>query len=79
MSEEVYPVDFPDPPYRLRNRTILIYWWINKEVRRILLSSPWSERLRETGQTPFFCFFEGFCACFESKEALDSHYEQFQV
>ena len=77
MTEEIYPVNFSDPPFQLRNKTILIYWWISKPVRDILSSSPWVERLRETGETPYFCFNEGFCACYESRTDLENHYQEF--
>ena len=74
MSEfesELYPIDFEDPPGQLKNPTILTFWWTSREVRRVLSHSPWSERLRYHGETPFFCFHNGFCTYFETRKGLE--------
>jgi len=79
MSEfesELYPIDFEDPPGQLKNPTILTFWWTSREVRRVLSHSPWSERLRYHGETPFFCFHNGFCTYFETRKGLEDHYEE---
>ena len=80
MSEferELYPIHFEEPPTQLKNPTILTFWWTSAEVRRVLSQSPWFERLHYQGETPYFCFHNGFCAYFGTRKALEDHYEEF--
>ena len=45
---------------------------MNKNVRDVLKSPAWKNRLK-TGAFPYFCVYNGFCRYFEDKNGLDAH------
>ena len=81
MSEferELYPIHFDEPPSQLKDPLILTFWWTSAKVRDILSQSPWRERLLNQGETPYFCFHNGFCDYFETGEDMQDHYKRFK-
>lgn len=70
---EVYQIDFDEPPAYLKSKLFLILWYINPDVRRIVMDPVWAERITK-GKMPHLCLHEGFCRDYESRENLEEHY-----
>lgn len=72
--KQSYSIDFEDPPLYLRSTFHLTLWWVNPVVRKVLMTSPWPNKLRQ-GKYPHFCLFKGFCQYFETDGELEDHYQ----
>ena len=73
FSEEIY--DFDEPPASLTNKTCITFWYLNKNVRDVLKSPAWKNKLK-TGAFPYFCVHNGFCRYFQDKNGLDAHFSK---
>ena len=72
-SGEIYSYD--DPPSGLTNKICLTFWHLSKEVRNVLTSPAWKDRIK-AGEFPYFCMNNGLCRYFEDKNSLDQHYRK---
>ena len=66
MFRQTYSIDFEDPPGFIRSSFHLTLWWTNPVVRKVMMTTPWPNRIRQ-GEYPHFCLFKGFCQYFCSK------------
>ena len=73
ISEEIY--DFDDPPVHLTDKTSIVFWYLNKNVRDVLKSPAWKNRLK-SGSHPYFCVHNGFCRYFEDQNGLEAHFQK---
>ena len=71
FSGEIYNYD--DPPSGLSNKICLTFWHLSKEVRSVLTSPAWKDRIKKS-EFPFFCMNNGLCKYFDNKNSLDQHY-----
>ena len=71
FSGEIYSYD--DPPSGLSNKICLTFWHLSKEVRSVLTSPAWKDRIKKS-EFPFFCMNNGLCKYFDNKNSLDQHY-----
>ena len=76
-ESETYPTDFDDPPFALRDPSLILIWYTNQTAREIMSRSPWKDLIRR-GDRPYFCLHEGFCACLKSNQELKQHYQDFE-
>lgn len=68
--------EFSDPPPDyLTNKFCLSFWHSSKEIRNVLNSPAWRERVKK-GQCPYFCMHNGFCRYFEDRQGLESHFRK---
>jgi hypothetical protein len=71
FCREIYSYD--DPPSGLSNKICLTFWHLSKEVRSVLTSPAWKDRIKKS-EFPFFCMNNGLCKYFDNKNSLDQHY-----
>lgn len=64
------------PPPCLTNEFCLTYWYESKEIRNVITSPAWRDRVKN-GKVPYFCMFNGrVCRYFEDKKALEKHFDK---
>ena len=59
----------------LTNKTCITFWYLNKNVRDVLKSPAWKNKLK-SGAFPYFCVHNGFCRYFQDKSGLDAHFSK---
>jgi hypothetical protein len=67
--------DFEDHPDYLQNPVCVTFWYLSKNVRAVLNSPAWKDRVM-SGTTPFFCLKNGFCRYFEDRATLNTHLQK---
>ena len=47
MFRQTYSIDFEDPPGFIRSSFHLTLWWTNPVVRKVMMTTPWPNRIRQ--------------------------------